>query len=79
VPDDFVQEEPMTPPEPDRKHEPASSRDSLDDADLERRARREGRNLEGRPLNAEETAPGERGDGPYGDSEPRVRGDRPGT
>jgi hypothetical protein len=31
------------------------------------------------PLRAEEAAPGERGDGPNGDNEPRVRGDRPGT
>jgi len=59
--------------------EPARSPDTLSEAERERRAEREGRDVEGRPLNDEETAPGERGDGPYGDSEPRVRGDRPGT
>ena len=53
--------------------------DGLSDSEAERRAEREGRDAEGRPLRGEETAPGERGDGPYGDSEPRVRGDRPGT
>jgi hypothetical protein len=63
----------------DKIHEPAAPPDALDDADRERRAEREGRDVEGRPLHDEETAPGERGDGPYGDSEPGVRGDRPGT
>ncbi len=63
----------------DRTPDPLPSPDALDDADRERRAEREGRDVEGRPLNREETAPGERGDGPYGDSETRVRGDRPGT
>lgn len=59
--------------------EPARSPDALSEPESERRAEREGRDGEGRPLHAEETAPGERGDGPYGDSEPRVRGERPGT
>jgi hypothetical protein len=63
----------------DTTREPTPSPDALDDADRERRAEREGRDVEGRPLHAEETAPGERGDGPYGDSEPRVSGDRPGA
>ena len=62
-----------------KRREPALSPDVLSEPERERRAEREGRNVEGRPLNPEETAPGERGDGPYGDSEPRVRGDRPGT
>jgi hypothetical protein len=63
----------------DKTTQPADSPDALNDAERERRAEREGRDVEGRPLRSEETAPGERGDGPYGDSEPRVRGDRPGT
>lgn len=63
----------------DTPRDPAGSPDALDDADRERRAERESRDADGRPLREEETAPGERGDGPYGDSEPRVRGDRPGT
>jgi hypothetical protein len=63
-------------PEP---REPARSPDVLSESERERRADREGRDVEGRPLRSEETAPGERGDGPYGDSEPRVRGERPGT
>jgi hypothetical protein len=61
-----------------QKTEPAASPDALNDAERERRAKREGHDVEGRPLHREETAPGERGDAPYGDSEPRVRGDRPG-
>ena len=63
----------------EKSREPATSPDALSEPERERRAEREGRDVEGRPLHAEETAPGERGDGPYGDSEPRVRGDRPGT
>jgi hypothetical protein len=63
----------------DKKREPASSPDALNDAERERRAERRGRDAKGRPLHAEETAPGERGDGPYADSEPRTGGDRPGT
>jgi hypothetical protein len=59
--------------------EPARGPDTLNQSERERRAEREGRDAAGRPLRREETAPGERGDGPYGDSEPRVRGDRPGT
>jgi len=65
--------------ERDKSREPAASPDVLNEAERERRAEREGRDAKGRPVNAEETAPGERGDGPYGDSEPEVRGDRPGT
>ncbi len=63
----------------DKRREPASSPDALNDAERERRAERKGRDGAGRPLHAEETAPGERGDGPYADSEPRTGGDRPGT
>lgn len=63
----------------DRDKKPPATPDALTESDALRRAKREGRDVEGRPLHAEETAPGERGDGPYGDSEPRVRGDRPGT
>ena len=55
------------------------SADKLNQAERERRAERESRDVDGRPLRREETAPGERGDGPYGDSEPKVSGDRPGT
>jgi hypothetical protein len=51
----------------DKPHDPVASPDALDDADRERRAEREGRDVEGRPLRGEETAPGEQGDGPYGD------------
>ena len=63
----------------EKSREPAASPDALNEAERKRRAQREGRDVEGRPLHAEETAPGERGDGPYGDSEPKVRGERPGT
>jgi len=63
----------------DKKKAPARTPDTLSEPERERRAVREGRDADGRPLRDEETAPGERGDGPYGDSEPRVRGDRPGT
>ena len=63
----------------DTPRDPAASPDTLNEAERERRAEREGRAVGGRPLHREETAPGERGDGPYGDSEPPVRGDRPVT
>lgn len=63
----------------DPKQEPADSPDALNQAERERRAERGARNVEGRPLHREETAPGERGDGPYGDSEPGAPGDRPGV
>jgi hypothetical protein len=53
----------------DPKKEPAASPDALNQAERERRAERKGRDAKGRPLHPEETAPGERGDGPYGDSE----------
>jgi len=43
--------------------------DALAASERERRAARESR-AGGRPLWPEETAPGERGDAPYGDSEP---------
>jgi hypothetical protein len=63
----------------DTPRDPAASPDALNEAERERRAERQGPDVEGRPLHREETAPGERGDGPYGDSETPVRGDRPGT
>jgi hypothetical protein len=63
----------------DKTRATAQSPDALAKPEKERRAERESRDADGRPLHGEETAPGERGDGPYGDSEPRVRGDRPGT
>ncbi len=53
--------------------------DRLNEADEERGAARPGRDAEGRPVHTDETAPGERGDGPYGDSEPGEPGPRPGT
>ena len=53
--------------------------DRLNEADEERRAARAGRDEEGRPVREDETAPGERSDGPYGDSEPGTPGKRPGT
>jgi hypothetical protein len=43
--------------------------DVLNESERKRRAAREARSG-GRPLHREETAPGERGDAPYGDSEP---------
>jgi hypothetical protein len=69
----------MTEPHEDATREPAQSPDALNESEAERGAEREGRDVEGRPVRDDETAPGERGDGPYGDSERRVRGDRPGT
>ena len=45
------------------------SEDRMNEADEERRAARKGRDSQGRPLDKDETAPGERSDGPYGDSE----------
>jgi hypothetical protein len=63
----------------DKTTEPAASPDTLNEAERERRAKRGDRGVPGRPLHREETAPGERGDGPYGDSEPGGRGDRPGA
>ncbi|HUF93366.1 MAG TPA: hypothetical protein VMR23_13375 [Candidatus Limnocylindria bacterium] len=53
--------------------------DRLNEADEERGAARPGRDDDGRPVRTDETAPGERGDGPYGDSEPGPPGPRPGT
>jgi hypothetical protein len=52
--------------------------DALSASERKRRAAREPRRG-GRPLRREETAPGERGDGPYGDSEPGRRDERPGV
>jgi len=52
--------------------------DTLNESERERRARREPR-VGGRPLWPEETAPGERGDAPYGDSEPGRPEERPGV
>jgi hypothetical protein len=53
--------------------------DRMNEADEERGAARAARDDEGRPVQEDETAPGERGDGPYGDSEPGKPGKRPGT
>jgi hypothetical protein len=53
--------------------------DRLNEADEERRATRPGRDTKGRPVRKDETAPGERSDGPYGDSEPGTPGKRAGT
>jgi hypothetical protein len=54
-----------------RKSAPApTAPDALSASERQRRAARSGRDGGGRPLRREETAPGERGDGPYGDSEP---------
>lgn len=52
--------------------------DTLTQSERERRAAREAR-AGGRPLWPDETAPGERGDAPYGDSEPGRREERPGV
>jgi len=52
--------------------------DTLTESEHERRAARNARSG-GRPLWPEEEAPGERGDGPYGDSEPGRRKERPGV
>lgn len=61
------------PPAPKRNAEtrpPApQAPDALAASERERRAARDSR-AGGRPLWPEETAPGERGDAPYGDSEP---------
>jgi hypothetical protein len=51
---------------------------TLSASEPERRAARTPR-ADGRPLWPEETAPGERGDAPYGDSEPGKPKDRPGV
>jgi len=53
--------------------------DALGASERERRAARAGRDGAGRPLRREETAPGERGDGPYGDSEPGAPDKAPGV
>jgi hypothetical protein len=52
--------------------------DALGASERKRRAAREPR-AGGRPLAPEETAPGERGDGPYGDSEPGRPEEHPGV
>jgi hypothetical protein len=65
-------------PAPEANDRPEAE-DKLNEADNERQAAREGRDAEGRPLRGDETAPGERSDGPYGDSEPGKRARRPGT
>ena len=66
----------------ERKHDakaPApQAPDALGASERERRAARETR-TGGRPLWPEETAPGERGDAPYGDSEPGEAEPRPGV
>ena len=53
--------------------------DTLSASEPERRAARTPPRTGGRPLWPEETAPGERGDAPYGDSEPGKPKDRPGV
>jgi hypothetical protein len=53
--------------------------DTLSASEPERRAARTPPREGGRPLWPDETAPGERGDVPYGDSEPGRRTDRPGV
>ena len=53
--------------------------DALSASERQRRAARGGRVGGGRPLRREETAPGERGDGPYGDSEPGTHEQHPGV
>ena len=55
----------------DKIREPAP--DSLNEAERERRARREGHDLDGRPLRPEETAPGERGELVVGFGEVRLQ------
>ena len=52
--------------------------DALSASERERGAAR-GSRAGGRPLRPEETAPGERGDGPYGDSEPGRPEEHPGV
>jgi hypothetical protein len=80
----------MSPDEPrttdDAKSEPrpgAAGRpvaeDVLNTAERERRAERNVPGRGGRPLHGEETAVGEIGDEPYGDSEPGNPDARPGT
>lgn len=79
---------------PDESHEiddakrepkpgPAASRpiaeDVLNTAERERRAERNVPGRGGRPLHGDETAVGEIGDEPYGDSEPGNPDARPGT
>jgi len=62
-----------------KKTTPApSAPDALSASERERRAARTPR-AGGRPLRPEETAPGERGDAPYGDSEPGRPDERPGV
>ena len=61
----------------DKKAPAPGAPDTLSASEPERRAARTPR-AGGRPLWPEETAPGERGDAPYGDSEPGRRTDRPG-
>jgi len=53
--------------------------DALSASERQRRAARGGRAGGGRPLRREETAPGERGDAPYGDSEPGAPEPHPGV
>jgi hypothetical protein len=62
-----------------KKNAPApGAPDTLSASEPERRAARTPR-ADGRPLWPEETAPGERGDAPYGDSEPGKPTERPGV
>jgi hypothetical protein len=63
------------------KHTTAPAPDAPDALNASERERRAARSphASGRPLWPEETAPGERGDAPYGDSEPGRPEDRPGV
>ena len=71
-------EERKTEPSTQAKPAPAPhAPDALGASERERRAAREPR-AGGRPLQREETAPGERGDAPYGDSEPGWPEENPG-
>ena len=66
--------------EPNEKTRPPApgAPDALNESERKRRAARASRSG-GRPLHREETAPGERGDAPYGDSEPGRSEERPGV
>ena len=61
------------------KGQASKAPDALSASERQRRAARGGRVGGGRPLRREETAPGERGDGPYGDSEPGTPEQHPGV
>jgi hypothetical protein len=71
--------------EPEKSEKPVSAapapfaEDVLNTSDRERRAQRNVPGRGGRPLHSDETAVGEVGDEPYGDSEPGDPDARPGT